>query len=59
MTGVTEQQAAEALNKAEMHVKKAILILEADMDAEEATELLERFDGRLKFAIRNKKGQEE
>lgn len=57
VTGVSEPQATEALKKAGLHVKTAILILETGMDAEEATALLERNEGRLKSAIRNGKGQ--
>ncbi|OXS56214.1 N-acetylmuramic acid 6-phosphate etherase [Cohnella sp. CIP 111063] len=52
VTGVSEAEAEETLKKADLHVKTAILMLEAGVDAEEATSLLERHDGRLKAAIR-------
>ncbi|GIP34682.1 N-acetylmuramic acid 6-phosphate etherase [Paenibacillus sp. J2TS4] len=57
VTGVSWKQAAEALNKAGMHVKTAILMLEIGVDVGEAAELLERHKGRLKAAIRNGKGR--
>lgn len=57
VTGVSEQQAAEALKKAGLRVKTAILMLETGTDVGEATALLERYEGRLKEAIRNGKGR--
>lgn len=57
VTGASAAQAAEALKKAGMHAKTAILILETGLDAKEATDLLERNEGRLKAAIREGKGQ--
>jgi len=53
VTGAPEEQAAEALKAAGMHVKTAILILETGVNAEEAAELLARHEGRLKEAIRS------
>jgi len=53
VTGVSESEAAEALKNAGMHVKTAILILETGLNAGEASELLEKHEGRLKEAIRS------
>lgn len=53
VTGVSEPQAAEALQQAGLHVKTAILMLETGTDAGEAAALLERHEGRLKAAIRD------
>jgi len=52
VTGASEQQAADTLQKAGMHVKTAILMLETGTDFAEATALLELNEGRLKAAIR-------
>ena len=57
VTGASEQQAVEALKQAGMHVKTAIMMLETETDAREASLLLEQNDGRLKAAIRKVKGQ--
>ncbi len=53
VTGVSEEKAEQALKNADLHVKTAILMLEAGVYAEEAAALLERHDGRLKAAIRD------
>ncbi|WP_144940277.1 N-acetylmuramic acid 6-phosphate etherase [Paenibacillus sp. 32O-W] len=53
VTGVSEPQAAEALQQAGLHVKTAILMLETGTDAGEAAALLKRHEGRLKAAIRD------
>lgn len=55
VTGVSEAQAAETLQKADLHVKTAILMLETGTDAPAATALLKRHEGRLKAAIRQAK----
>ena len=52
VTGVSEEEARQALKEADLHVKTAILMIEAKVDAAEAAALLERHDGRLKAAIR-------
>ncbi|WP_010271564.1 N-acetylmuramic acid 6-phosphate etherase [Paenibacillus senegalensis] len=51
VTGVSDVEADEALKKAGMQVKKAILMLETGVDAEEAAAILEKHAGRLKEAI--------
>lgn len=56
VTGVSEQQAADTLNKAGLHVKTAILMLETGTDFGEATTLLDLNEGRLKAAIRSRLG---
>ncbi|TVY02958.1 N-acetylmuramic acid 6-phosphate etherase [Cohnella terricola] len=56
VTGVSEAEAKETLQKAGLHVKTAILMLETGKDAEEATTLLERYDGMLKMAIHGAEG---
>lgn len=56
VTGVSEQQAADTLKKAGLHVKTAILMLETGTDFGEATTLLELNEGRLKAAIRSRLG---
>ncbi|XID95961.1 N-acetylmuramic acid 6-phosphate etherase [Paenibacillaceae bacterium WGS1546] len=56
VTGVSEALAAETLQKADLHVKTAILMLETGTDAPAATALLERHEGRLKAAIRQARG---
>lgn len=57
VTGVSEPQAAEALGKAGLHVKTAILMLETGTNAEEAIALLAQHEGRLKAAMRADRGQ--
>ncbi|WP_239615088.1 N-acetylmuramic acid 6-phosphate etherase [Cohnella mopanensis] len=58
VTGASEQQAAETLKQAGLHVKTAILMLETGADFGEATTLLELNEGKLKAAIRSRKGPE-
>ncbi len=53
VTGVSEQQAVEALRQANMQVKIAILMIETGADASEAEEMLRLHQGRLKAAIRS------
>lgn len=55
VTGVTEEQAIEALKQAGMQVKIAILMIETGTDAVEAEQILQQHDGRLKAAIRSLK----
>ncbi|MFC4600156.1 N-acetylmuramic acid 6-phosphate etherase [Cohnella hongkongensis] len=52
VTGVSDERAEAALKEAGLHVKTAILMLETGSDAEDATKLLDRYEGRLKAAIR-------
>jgi len=55
VTGVSEERAVEALKQANMQVKTAIMMLETGTDVEQAEAILQRYDGRLKAAIRGMK----
>jgi N-acetylmuramic acid 6-phosphate etherase len=55
VTGVSEQEAVEALKKANLQVKTAIMMIETGTDARTAEEILQRHEGRLKAAIQSVK----
>lgn len=57
VTGVSAEEADDALKKAGMQVKKAILMLETGVDAGAAEAVLEQHEGRLKEAIRQEKAR--
>ena len=50
-TGITPESAFIYLKKADMHVKTAILMVETDLNREEADRLLKSCGGRLKAAV--------
>ncbi len=52
-TGVSGQQALEALKQANMQVKTAIMMIKTGTSAEQADAILQRHEGRLKQAIRS------
>lgn len=51
ITGADIEVAADALAKADNHAKTAVLMIEADLDAAEARELLSTVDGKLAVAL--------
>ncbi len=52
-TGVTEQQAEQALNACQRHCKTAILMLLADIDAEQAQQRLKQHHGFIRAALKS------
>jgi N-acetylmuramic acid 6-phosphate etherase len=54
ITGVGYEEAAEYLEKAEGHVKTALVMIKAKVDREEARRRLQRSDGFVRAAIDNK-----
>lgn len=54
ITGVTYEEAAEYLKKAEGHVKTALVMIRAGVNAEEARERLAKADGFVRKAIEGK-----
>lgn len=58
VTGVSEQEAVEALSKASLQVKTAIMMIETNTDATKADEILQQHKGRLKAAIHSTKARE-
>jgi N-acetylmuramic acid 6-phosphate etherase len=55
ITGVTYEKAADYLEKADGHVKTALVMIKASVDAEEARRRLEKSDGFVRKAIELKK----
>jgi N-acetylmuramic acid 6-phosphate etherase len=55
ITGVTYEEAADYLEKADGHVKTALVMIKASVDAEEARRRLEKSDGFVRKAIELKK----
>lgn len=51
ITGVSYEEAAEYLHKADGHVKTALVMIEAKVDKDEARRLLEKADGFVRKAI--------
>lgn len=58
VTSVSEQEAVEALSKASLQVKTAIMMIETNTDAAMADEILQQHKGRLKAAIQSTKARE-
>ena len=52
-TGVTSEQAEQALNACDRHCKTAILMLLADIDAEQAKQRLTQHNGFIRAALTN------
>ena len=55
ITGVSYEEAADYLKKAEGHVKTALVMIKANVSSEEAKQLLEQADGFVRKAIALKK----
>lgn len=55
ITGVGYEDAADYLDKAEGHVKTALVMIKAGVNRDEAQQRLERADGFVRAAIENKK----
>jgi N-acetylmuramic acid 6-phosphate etherase len=51
ITGLSYEEAEKYLNKADGHVKTALVMIKADVDRDTALELLERSDGFVRRAI--------
>ncbi|MFC5703203.1 N-acetylmuramic acid 6-phosphate etherase [Cohnella faecalis] len=56
-TGVSDEKAEQAFEDSHRHVKKAIVMLLADVTCEEAGQLLERAEGNVRTAIESKEIQ--
>lgn len=52
-TGATTEQAEQALNACERHCKTAILMILADINAEQAKQRLEQHNGFIRAALKN------
>lgn len=52
-TGVTSEQAEQALNACDRHCKTAILMLLADIDAKQAKQRLTQHNGFIRAALTN------
>jgi N-acetylmuramic acid 6-phosphate etherase len=55
ITGVSYDEAADILKKADGHVKTALVMIKARVSADEARELLAETDGFVRKAIEMKK----